>query len=84
MATFYFHEETVGPDEAGNTTLVRYYFDDIGSEVQTRLFRLLPAAAGTEFLDNERIPFADLRPDVKKRLVEALAHKDKIDFRLAS
>ena len=83
MATFYFHEETLGPDEAGRKTLVRYYFDDISSEVLTRSFRLFPDAR-TEFLDNERIPFADLHIDVKRRLLHCLAQREQTDLRLAS
>lgn len=84
MATFFFHEETLPVDEAGTTRLVRYYFDDIGGEVLTRSFRVFPAAARTEFIDNARIPFADLRLDLKKRLVELLAHRERSHLRLAS
>lgn len=84
MATFFFHEETLPTDDAGHATLVRYYFDDIGGEVLTRSFRLSPTAARTEFIDNERIPFADLRLDVKRRLVELLARREGSDLRLAS
>jgi hypothetical protein len=84
MATWFFYEETLSPDDAGNSTLVRYYFDDISGEVLTRSFRLIAAAARTEFLDNERIPFADLRPDVKTRLVERMAQRERSNLRLAS
>jgi len=83
MATSFFHEETLPRDGAGNMTLVRYYFDDISSEVLTRSFRLFPESR-TEFIDNERIPFADLRPDLKTHLLEFLAHKTRTDLRLAS
>jgi hypothetical protein len=84
MATSFFHEETLVPDSAGNATLVRYYFDDISTEVLTRSFRLFRDPARTEFIDNERIPFADLRADLKARLLEFLARKQRMDFRLAS
>jgi hypothetical protein len=84
MATSFFHEETLPRDGAGNMTLVRYYFDDISSEVLTRSFRLFADPARTEFIDNERIPFADLRPDLKARLLEFLAHKKRMSVRLAS
>ena len=84
MATFFFHEETLPVDDAGTTTLVRYYFDDIGGEVLTRSFRLFPAAGRTEFIDNERIPFADLRLDLKRRLIELLSHRERSHLRIAS
>lgn len=84
MATSFFHEETLAPDGAGRATLVRYYFDDISSEVLTRSFRLFADPVRTEFIDNERIPFADLRADLKARLLELLARKKRTDFRLAS
>jgi hypothetical protein len=84
MATWFFHEETLDSKKTGEMTLVRYYFDDISSEVITRSFRLFPAHAQTEFIDNERIPFADLRPDVKTRLVECMAQRGRSDLRLAS
>lgn len=84
MATSFFHEETLPADDAGKTTLVRYYYDDIASEVLTRSFRIFAEPARTEFIDNERIPFADLRVDLKAQLVEFLARKKRIDLRLAS
>ena len=84
MATSFFHEETLPPDDAGNATLVRYYFDDIAAEVLTRSFRLLPSSAKTEFIDNERIGFADLRPDLKTHLLRFLADRERIDVRMAS
>ena len=84
MATSFFHEETLGPDGGGTGTLVRYYFDDISSEVLTRSFRLFADPARTEFIDNERIPFADLRADLKSHLLEFLACNKRTDFRLAS
>ena len=84
MATWYFYEETLPSSDAGHMTLVRYYFDDIAGEVLTRSFRLSGEATPTEFIDNERIPFADLRSDLKTRLLEFLAHRERIDLRLAS
>ena len=84
MATSFFHEETLPPDGAGNMTLVRYYFDDISSEVLTRSFRLFPEAGRTEFIDNERIPLADLRPDLKTHLLEFLTQRTGTNLRLAS
>jgi hypothetical protein len=84
MATWFFHEETLGPDDTGNMTLVRYYYDDIAGEALTRSFRFFAPKARTEFIDNERIPFADLRADLKTRVVEFLAQRERSDFRLAS
>ena len=84
MATSFFYEETLPADGSGKTTLVRYYYDDIASEVRTRWFRLFAEPARTEFIDNERIPFADLRADLKAHLLEFLARKKRIDLRLAS
>jgi hypothetical protein len=84
MATFFFHEETCPMDEAGHSTLVRYYFDDIAAEVLTRSFHLYPMAARTEFIDNEQIPFADLRPDLKTRLIGLLAQRERTGLGLAS
>jgi hypothetical protein len=84
MATSFFHEETIVGDQGGNATLVRYYFDDISSEVLTRSFRLFADPDRTEFIDNERIPFADLRADLKAQLLEFLARKKRIDLRQAS
>ena len=84
MATSFFHEETLPADDSGKTTLVRYYYDDIASEVLTRSCGIFDEPARTEFIDNERIPFADLRADLKAHLLEFLAGKKRIDFRLAS
>jgi len=84
MATWFFHEETFGPDDTGNMTIVRYYFDDIAGEALTRSFRFFTPEARTEFIDNERIPFADLRADVKTRLVTLMAQRERSDLRLAS
>ena len=47
-------------------------------------FRVFADRARTEFIDNERIPFADLRVDVKAQLLEFLTHKKRMDLRLAS
>ena len=84
MATSFFHEETLPSDDSGKTTLVRYYYNDIAGEVLTRSFCLFAEPARTEFIDNERIPFADLRVDLKAQLLEFLARKKRIDLRLAS
>ena len=84
MATSFFHEETLPPDDEGYSTLVRYYFDDIAGEALTRSFRLFGKTGRTEFIDSERIPFADLRPDVKTRLLEFLAEKEGLGLREAS
>ena len=84
MATSFFHEETLPLDDLGNATLVRYYFDDITGEVITRSFYLLAVSGRTEFIDNERIPFADLRVDLKPRLIEFLGQKKRMDLRRAS
>jgi hypothetical protein len=83
MATSFFHEETLPAGDAGAVTLVRYYFDDIAGEVLTRSFHVF-GAARTEFIDNERIPFADLRVDLKTRLLEFLALRDWTGQRLVS
>jgi hypothetical protein len=84
MATSFFHEETFPIDHAGRATMVRYYFDDIAGEVVTRSFRLFPESARTEFIDNGRIPFADLRVDLKTRLLEFLIQRERSERRLAS
>lgn len=67
-------------------TIVRYYFDDIAGEALTRSFRFFAPEARTEFIDNERIAFADIRADVKARLLECLAQRarSESDLRLAS
>lgn len=84
MATSFFHEETLPADASGKSTLVRYYYDDIAGEVLMRSFCLFAEPARTEFIDNERTPFADLRADLKAQLLEFLARKKRIDIRLAS
>jgi hypothetical protein len=84
MATLFFHEETLAHDDQGHATLVRYYFDDIAAEVFTRPFRLFPDKARTEFIDNERIAFADLPLELKTRLLRFLAQRERSDLRLAS
>ena len=63
---------------------MRYYFDDIAGEVLTRSFRVFASGAHTEFIDNERIPFADLRVDLKSHLLEFLTHAERTERRLAS
>lgn len=75
MATSFFHEETLPTDDNTVMELVRYYYDDISAEVLTRSFRLFPATGGREFLDNDRIPLADLRPDLKVVLTRFLYHR---------
>lgn len=71
MATYFFHEETESTG-AGNAKLVRYYYDDISAEIITRSFRLALETGEKTFIDNDLIPFADLRPDLKTRLIRFL------------
>jgi hypothetical protein len=75
MATSFFHEEILPTDDNTVMEMVRYYYDDISAEVLTRSFRLFPATAGREFLDNDRIPLADLRADLKVVLTRFLCHR---------
>ena len=75
MATSYFHEETFPADDHKVMKLVRYYYDDISAEVLTRSFHIFPATAGKEFIDNDRIPLADLRADLKVMLTRFLYHR---------
>jgi hypothetical protein len=75
MATSFFHEETLPTDDDTVMELVRYYYDDISAEVLTRSFHLFPATGAREFLENGRIPFADLRADLKVRLTRFLYHR---------
>jgi hypothetical protein len=84
MATFFFHEETFRTGEEGLVRLVRYYYDDISAEILTRSFHLSLATARKTFLDNERIPLADLRADVKTELTRFLSRRLEKDLRLAS
>ncbi|ALA59621.1 hypothetical protein [Nitrospira moscoviensis] len=84
MATYFFHEETLPTGEHGKVKLIRYYYDDISAEILTRSFFLFPATAGKEFLDNERVPFADLRPDLKAHLIRFLFRRDQAAMRAAS
>ncbi len=84
MATYYFHEETRPARDEGRVTLVRYYYDDISSEILTRSFLLSRTAGYREFLDNERIPLADLRADVKVVLHEVLCQRLQQKLRRAS
>lgn len=79
MATSFFHEETLPTDDHTIMELVRYYYDDISAEILTRSFRLFPATAGREFLNNERIPFADLRADLKVVLTRFLYYRNDKD-----
>ncbi len=76
MATSFFHEETLPTDDNTVVELVRYYYDDISAEVLTRSFRLFPETAGREFIDNNRIPLADLRADLKVVLIRFLYHRN--------
>ena len=84
MATYFFHEETCPAGHDGVVKLVRYYYDDISAEILTRSFHLFPANARREFLDNDRVPLADLRPDVKTHLIEFLYRRGREALRLAS
>lgn len=76
MATSFFHEETIPTEDDTVMELVRYYYDDISAEVVTRSFHLFPATAGREFLENDRIPLADLRADLKVQLTRFLYHRN--------
>jgi hypothetical protein len=84
MATFFFHEETFPTGEEGRIKLVRYYYDDISAEILTRSFHLFSATARKTFLGNDRVPFADLRTDLKTALTECLSRRLREDMRLAS
>lgn len=83
MATYYFHEETLSQDD-GKMRLVRYYYDDISTEVLTRSFVLSRKTGEKEFLDNDRIPLADLRADVKAVLHHVLCQRLLQEMRRAS
>ena len=76
MATSFFHEETIPTDDPTVMELVRYYYDDISAEVMTRSFHLFPATAERQFLENDRIPLADLRADLKVVLIRFLYHRN--------
>lgn len=76
MATSFFHEETISSDDHTVMELVRYYYDDISAEVLTRSFHLTPAKAEKTFLENDRIPLADLRPDLKAVLIRFLYYRN--------
>ena len=76
MATSFFHEETLPTDDNTVMELVRYYYDDISAEVLTRSFHLVPATAERTFLENDRIPLADLRADLKVVLTRFLYHRN--------
>ena len=84
MATYFFHEETCRTGHDGVMKLVRYYYDDISAEILTRSFHVFPDSTKTEFLDNDRVPFADLRPDVKNRLIQVLSRRLPDNLRVAS
>jgi|GEM_PF-1084356 hypothetical protein len=84
MATYLFYEETGPTGHDGAVKLVRYYYDDISAEILTQSFHLCPGNARRELLDNDRVPLADLRPDVKEHLTEFLYHRVRKDLRLAS
>jgi hypothetical protein len=83
MATYFFHEETSPADRDGVVTQVRYYYDDISAEILSRSFHLLPGGR-REFLENDRVPLADLRPDVKAQLTDYLYRRERKDLRVAS
>ena len=84
MATFFFHEETCPGEQDGVVKLVRYYYDDISAEILTRSFHLLFPGNVKEFLDNDRVPLADLRPDLKVKLTGFLYKRAQENLRLAS
>ena len=77
MATSFFHEETFPAADHTVMKLVRYYYDDISAEILTRSFHVFPATGGKEFLDNDRIPLADLRADLKVMLTRFLYHRQR-------
>jgi hypothetical protein len=76
MATSFFHEETLPTDDNTVMELARYYYDDISAEILTRSFHLFPATAERKFLENDRIPLADLRADLKVVLTRFLYHRN--------
>ncbi|HEU4684888.1 MAG TPA: hypothetical protein VFS39_10345 [Nitrospira sp.] len=84
MATYFFHEDAMpnGPDD--RLKLVRYYYDDISAEILTRSFYVESTSARRKFIDNERFPLADLRPDLKTELTRFLSVRLRKDLRLAS
>jgi len=84
MATYFFHEETGPMGHDGAVKLVRFYYDDISAEILTRSFHLFSGNARREFLDNDRVPLANLQPDVKAHLTEFLYHRVRKHLRLAS
>jgi len=84
MATFFFHQETYPAGQGDRVKLVYYYYDDIAAEILMRSFLLYPATADKDFLDNERVPFADLRPDLKQHLIRFLFRRDQAALRAAS
>jgi len=84
MATYFFHEETGSTSHVGVVRLVRYYYDDISAEIVTRSFDLFPATGRKEFLENDRVPFADLRADLKHQLIQFIRRRLRQDLRLAS
>lgn len=84
MATYFFHEETCPTVHDGVMKLVRYYYDDISAEILARSFHVERESTRKEFLDNDRVPFADLRPDLKNRLIQVLSRRLPDNLRLAS
>jgi hypothetical protein len=83
MATYFFHEEQCPSGEEDIVELVRYYYDDISTEILTRSFRVAVGNAQTEFVGNDRIPLADLRADLKAKLVERQACRAESERRSA-
>jgi hypothetical protein len=83
MATYFFHEE-IQPSDDETATLVRYYYDDISADILTRSFHLIPHTGNKTFIDNELIPFADLRADLKTKLIQFLYRRTQAEPQVSS
>ena len=75
MATFFFYEETFPTGTPDLMRLNRYYYNDISAEVLLRSFHLCPATARHLFLDDQHIPIANLRTDLKAILSRLLCDR---------
>ncbi len=84
MATSFFYEETLPTEDSDMMKLHRYYYNDISAEVLVRSFHLLPANSGRIFLDDEHIPLANLRSDIKIVLTRFLYDRQRQKMRSAS
>lgn len=84
MATFFFYEETIPTGDSDMLKLHRYYYNDISAQVLVRSFHLLPANLRQIFLDDEHIPLADLRTDLKAVLTRFLCDRQRQEKRSAS